>query len=99
MNCPKCNSNSNMKDGFCRGEQRYICKDCKFIFTASTDLSKLHPSTKPKEYKQLWETLSSEGLGMNAIVRAIETTFGERISATTLSNWSKKKLKQSKETT
>ena len=94
MICPKCKSNSNIKDGFCRGEQRYICKDCKFSFTASTDLLKLHPSTKPREYKQLWETLSKEGLGMNAIVRAITTTFGETISATTLSNWSKKKPKK-----
>lgn len=32
MNCPRCNSNHVIKQGFARGKQQYLCKDCKRYF-------------------------------------------------------------------
>ena len=53
MNCSKCKSERNWRNGFEKGLQRYLCRDCGLNFTENTDLNKIHKDTKPPEVKKL----------------------------------------------
>jgi transposase-like protein len=33
MDCPRCGSKNHNKNGFTKGKQRYLCKDCKYNYT------------------------------------------------------------------
>ena len=35
MDCPKCKSSINTKDGIVGGRQRYKCKDCNYRYTVT----------------------------------------------------------------
>lgn len=65
MNCPKCTSESNVKDGVVKGKQRYQCKSCGFRYTVEYK-GGIHP-----QYKRLALALYLEGLGIRSIARHI----------------------------
>ena len=35
MDCPRCKSENNCKNGFNKGKQRYLCEDCKYNYTVA----------------------------------------------------------------
>ena len=79
MDCPRCGSVANTKDGFARGRQRYRCKHCQYHYTVST-----RSSEKPPETRQLALELYLEGLGFRAIGRIL------KVSNTAVLGWIKK---------
>jgi transposase-like protein len=76
MNCPKCNSGENTKDGVVKGKQRYKCKDCGFRYTVVSG-----SKAKPLHMKKLAIQLYLEGLGFRSIGRVLE------VSNVTVLNW------------
>ena len=38
MKCPKCQSESRVKNGIVRNLQRYKCKDCRYNYTVCFDV-------------------------------------------------------------
>ncbi len=52
-------------------EQKYCCSDCKFNFTKRTDLTKIHPVTKPPEAKKLAHILYLKGNSFRDIANII----------------------------
>ena len=77
MQCPKCNSSSNHKDGFASGKQRYRCKSCDCRFTQS------HKRGYSFEKKLEALRLYKEGCGFRRIGRLIG------VSNVTILNWIK----------
>ena len=75
MHCPKCSSEKKVKNGFVKGKQRYLCKECGCNYTKS---NRHH---YPEEERKKVIELHSEGLGF----RAIERVTG--ISNVTAMNW------------
>lgn len=91
-NCPKCNSTNIIKRGIIRGEQRFNCKDCNFLFTDRTDINKPHPDSKPPEVKKLAHKLYLKGNGFRDIKDIVEDTFENvTVSVKTIIEWVKKK--------
>lgn len=76
-NCPKCQQENPVKNGFVKGEQRWKCKACGFEFT------RLTPRGKPLTMKALAITLSVSGMSF----RAIGNILG--VSGNTISDWVK----------
>jgi transposase-like protein len=94
MICPKCKLNNCIKKGILRGEQRYCCKNqkCGFHFTESTNLSTVHPDSKPPEARKLAHKLYLKGNGFRDIKDIIEDTFdGVTVAINTIIKWVKKK--------
>jgi len=77
MQCPKCHSLSNHKDGFAAGRQRYRCKSCDCRFTQS------HKRGYSFEKKLEALRLYKEGCGFRRIGRLIG------VSNVTALNWIK----------
>ena len=65
MNCPKCLSDQNVKNGFAHGNQRFKCKDCGCNFTKS------YMRGHPLKDKILAVTLHLSGMSMNSIAPII----------------------------
>lgn len=65
MKCPKCSSESSVKDGVVKGRQRFQCKGCKYRYTVE------HKGGVQPHYKRLALTLYLEGLGLRSIGRVI----------------------------
>ena len=65
MNCPKCDSDVAVKNGFVKGIQRFKCKKCGCQYTRST------PHGKPLKVKILALVLYLSGISMNMIGRII----------------------------
>ena len=80
MNCPKCSSSKNKKNGFRRGKQSYRCKDCGCQYVKNPQ-----PSAYPTEVKQLCLKMYLNGMGFRAIARVTE------IDHATIINWVKEK--------
>lgn len=78
MNCPKCESDQYMKDGFVAGRQRFQCKNCIYRYTVS-----LKSTAKPKEVKRQAYQMYLEGLGMRAISRVLN------VNHVSVQNWIK----------
>lgn len=76
MECPKCKSASNVKDGIVKGRQRYFCKQCKYRFT-------VEQRGKPIYIKKLALMMYLEGLGFRSIERILN------VSNVTVMNWIK----------
>jgi len=72
--CPECKSERFVKNGSPRGEQRYLCKDCKYNFTKK---QKGHPL----ELKAKVIEVYLEGVGIRALGRIF------RIGAATVLRW------------
>ena len=83
MQCPKCQSSRNKKNGFRRGKQSYRCHDCGHQFVESPTPRAYHP-----QVKQLCLKMYLNGMGFRAIARVTN------IDHTTIINW----VKQSTET-
>ena len=77
MNCPKCQSNNNNKNGFISGRQRYFCKLCQYNYSVPQ-------RGKPKELRKMALILYLEGLGFRSIERILN------ISHVTVMNWVKR---------
>ncbi len=58
MDCPKCKSTNNCKNGKVLGRQRYLCKDCKYRYSVER-----RSTEKPLEKKKLALSMYLEGLG------------------------------------
>jgi len=78
MNCPKCNNNHFMKDGFVGGRQRYQCKTCNYRYTVA-----IKSTAKPQEMKRQAYQMYLEGLGMRAISRVLQ------VNHVSVQNWIK----------
>ncbi|KQK24399.1 insertion element iso-iS1d protein insA [Chryseobacterium aquaticum] len=70
MDCPKCKSNRQVKDGNTNGRQRYQCKNCGYRFSVER-----RSTEKSDEKKRLALQLYLEGLGFRAIGRVLEINF------------------------
>ena len=79
MNCPKCGSTNNCKDGVIKGRQRYQCKDCKYRYTVNQK-----SNVKSKEIQRMALEMYLEGLGFRAIGRILRISYG------TVFQWIKK---------
>ena len=68
MCCKKCRSKNNVKSGFIKGEQRYLCKDCgcKFVPTRHKG--------KPEKDKLLAIWLYMHGLSFRTIAKLFKVT-------------------------
>ena len=78
MNCPKCKSSSNCKDGIVKGRQRYLCKNCGMRYTVEKK-----SDVKLAETKRMALEMYLEGLGFRAIGRLLKISYG------TVYNWIK----------
>ena len=78
MQCPKCKSSHNKKNGFRRGKQSYKCKDCGYQFVENPISRKYTP-----EVRQICLKMYLNGLGFRARARVTE------IDHTTIINWVK----------
>ncbi len=78
MNCPKCKSNDNRRDGIVKNKQRYKCKDCNHRFTVE-----LKSTAQPESTKRQALELYLEGLGFRSIGRFLG------ISHVSVYNWIK----------
>jgi len=76
MDCPKCKSDENTKDGVIKGRQRYKCKTCGFRYTVASG-----SKAKPLHMKKLALQLYLEGLGFRSIGRIL------KVSNVTVLNW------------
>ena len=64
MNCPRCKSAENRKDGTAKGKQRYKCKNCNRRFTVQ-----MKSTAQPESTKRQALELYLEGLGFRSIGR------------------------------
>lgn len=71
MNCPKCKSELNCKDGIVKGRQRYLCKSCGMRYTVEKK-----SDVKSPEVKRLALEMYLEGLGFRAIGRILKISYG-----------------------
>jgi hypothetical protein len=46
MSCPKCQSSQTKKNGFRRGKQCHLCKDCAYQFVENPTPQGYHPAVK-----------------------------------------------------
>ena len=86
MDCPKCKSNKQTKDGVVKNKQRYKCKECGFRFTVSSGTA-----AKPLYLRKLVLQLYLEGLGFRSIGRILGVSnvsvlnwvraFGEQVAS------------------
>jgi len=67
MQCPKCQKENIIKNGFVSDKQRYKCKSCSFTFTVLV-------RGKPKEIKRLAIHMYLEGLGFRSIGRILKVS-------------------------
>jgi transposase len=81
-NCPKCQQEKVVKNGFVKENQRWKCKSCKYEFT------RLTPKGKPATMKAMALTLSISGMSF----RAIGEFLG--VSGNAVSDWVKEHLAQ-----
>lgn len=79
MNCPKCASHDNTKNGIVNGLQRYKCKSCAYNFTVERKSSLIDPNTK-----RLAVVLYLEGLRITTISELL------KVSHVSVLNWVKK---------
>ena len=78
MNCPKCKSNQNKKNGFRRGKQSYKCKNCGTQYVINPSFRSYSP-----QIKQTSIEMYLNGMGF----RGIERVTG--VHHTTIINWVK----------
>ena len=78
--------------GSVRSQKRYICKDCKFTFTETTDLTKPSHNAKSEGVKKAVLKMYLKGNSYRDI-EDITSTMGEKVCRTTVMNWVKKKGK------
>ena len=83
MDCPKCKSTSNVKNGIVKDKQRYKCKDCGFNYTVE-----YKSTAKRPDIRRFGLMLYLEGLGFHSIGRLLEVSHVAVIS------WIKKYGKQ-----
>jgi transposase-like protein len=84
MNCPKCNSNSAVKNGIQSNNQRYKCKNCSKVF--------VHKKTRyTQEFKHECLHFYLRGTGIRAISEV------KKISHSLLIYWIKNSAKMTKE--
>ena len=83
MNCPRCGSENNCKNGLNKGNQRYLCKDCKYTYSTSK-YRKNYSDAEKKEALRY----HNEGNGF----RRIERLLG--MSHNSVINWVKKASQQ-----
>ena len=76
MNCPKCKSEKNVKDGIIKGKQRFKCKDCSYRYT-------VEGRGKSNSMKKDALRLYLEGLGFRSIGRFLN------VSHVAVFNWIK----------
>ncbi len=86
MECPKCKSSKNTKDGIVKHKQRFKCKECGFRFTVASGTA-----AKPLYLRKLALQLYLEGLGFRSIGRILKVSnvsvlnwiraFGEQVAS------------------
>ena len=78
MNCPKCKKEERTKNGFIRGLQRFLCKNCGCNYTKSSKKG------YSEDFKREAIRYYLEGIGF----RRIERLLG--VSHVSVINWVKK---------
>lgn len=66
MKCPKCRSEKKVKNGFMKGRQRYLCKDCGNNYSVEKKSTAKLPSER-----RLGLMMYLEGVGFNSIGRLL----------------------------
>ncbi|GAA4453505.1 IS1/IS1595 family N-terminal zinc-binding domain-containing protein [Rurimicrobium arvi] len=79
MNCPKCSSGHNTRNGIVNGLQRFKCKSCGYNFTVEKKSSLIDINTK-----RLAVILYLEGLRVTTIAQML------RVSHVSVINWIRK---------
>ena len=79
MQCSKCQSEDNVKNGIIGGKQRFLCKNCGNNFT----LDYLQVAEKEKK-RRFGLSMYLEGLGFHSIARLLN------VSHVSVINWVKK---------
>jgi transposase-like protein len=79
MQCSKCQSEDNVKNGLIKGKQRFLCKSCGNNFTV--DYSQIIAREKKRRFGL---SLYLEGLGFHSIARLLN------VSHVSVINWVKK---------
>jgi len=79
MKCPRCKSESNVKNGIVRGNQRYKCNDCGYNYTF--DYSYFAEKEKKRRFGL---SMYLDCLGFHSIGRLLN------VSHVTVMNWVKK---------
>jgi len=64
MRCPRCNSESYVRDGVVQGKQRYYCKHCQYRY-------RVKARGKSQSQKRQAIELYLEGLGFRSIERLL----------------------------
>ncbi len=77
--CPKCQGNQITKSGVIKNKQRYLCKNCNYVFTVFKDGKTIDPYFVIKALQ-----LHIEGVSL----REIERLIG--VSHVSVMNWIKK---------
>ena len=75
--CPKCGSKEKVKNGYNRGKQRYLCKECGRNYTGTKNG---YPESTKREALRYY----TEGMGFRQIERLMH------VSHVTVINWVKK---------
>jgi transposase-like protein len=71
MNCPKCKSSQNVKDGIVGGRQRRKCKQCSYRYTVERKSNVKTPATR-----RLALELYLEGLPLRAVGDILKISYG-----------------------
>jgi len=79
MECSRCRSSKNVKNGIVRGLQRYKCKECGYNFTVDYSLM-----AEKEKKRRFGLSMYLEGLGFHSIGRLLN------VSHVTVINWIKK---------
>jgi transposase-like protein len=69
MKCPRCKSESNVKNGVIKGIQRYKCKNCNFNYTVE-----FKSTAKSIDTRKFGLMLYLEGLGFQSIGRLLNVS-------------------------
>jgi transposase-like protein len=67
MSCPKCQSSQTKKNGFRRGKQCHLCKDCGYQFVENPTPQGYHPAVK-----ELCIKMYLNGMGFRGIARVTQ---------------------------
>ncbi len=81
MICPKCSSKETCKNGFMKGSQRYLCRECDYTYTTP------HGHGKPKDLKRKALELYLDGMGFRAIGRHLDVSNVAVLKASSQNNF------------
>ena len=55
MNCPRCQSNGKVKNGFVKGIQRFRCKECQYNYSVTKRKGEYSEAVRKKPCIYIWK--------------------------------------------